>query len=287
MTTRSFRAACVQLNAGQDMATNIAAASALIRQAREKGADLVALPENAVLMEHRREVAAAQAVEMERHPALAAFAALACELSVWLLAGSIGVPALGGRLYNRSVLLDDRGRIVTWYDKLHLFDVDIEDGATYRESAQIAPGSVAVTATTPWAVLGLSICYDLRFAYLYRALAQAGAEVLTCPAAFTQTTGEAHWHVLQRARAIETGSFVLAPAQCGAHSGNRRTFGHALIVAPWGEVLADGGTGPGVIVAELDLARVAEARRRIPALRHDRTVPPLGEPARRAGASGE
>ncbi|MBM3484194.1 MAG: carbon-nitrogen hydrolase family protein [Alphaproteobacteria bacterium] len=272
MSDRVFRAACVQLNAGQDMAANIETASALIRRAHSEGARFIALPENAVLMEHRREVALPQAVAIERHPAVLAFSALARELGTSILVGSIAVPASGNRSFNRSVLLAEDGRIAAHYDKIHLFDVDIPDGATYRESSTIAPGDEAVVATTPFATLGLTVCYDLRFAYLYRELAQRGAEVLTVPAAFTQLTGEAHWHVLVRARAIETGSFVIAPAQCGSHSGNRRTFGHSLMVAPWGEVLADGGSEPGIVLADIDLARVTEARARIPALKHDRSI---------------
>lgn len=289
MTGGAFRAACVQLNAGQDMAANIATASTLVRRAHGEGAQLITLPENSVLMDHRRDIAQAQAAPMERHPAVLAFGALAAELKCWILLGSIAVPAGDGRSFNRSVLLSDAGTVAAHYDKIHLFDVDIPDGATYRESASIAPGAEAVTVATPLGRLGLTVCYDVRFAYLYRALAHAGAELLTIPAAFTQMTGEAHWHVLVRARAIETGSFVLAPAQCGSHSGNRRTFGHSLIVAPWGEVLADGGTEPGIVVAEIDLARVAEARRRIPTLEHDRPLraaAPAGPSATKKARTG-
>jgi predicted amidohydrolase len=179
---------------------------------------------------------------------------------------------------NRSLLVDPTGAITARYDKLHLFDVDVGDGQSYKESATVEPGERAQIAATPWGLLGLSICYDLRFAYLYRALAQAGAAMLTVPAAFTHATGKAHWHILARARAIETGSYVLAPNQCGTHAEGRRTWGHSLIVDPWGEVVADGGDDVGVVSATIDLDAVAEARRKIPALKHDRSFPAPGRP---------
>lgn len=277
-----IRVGCVQLNGGQDMAANLARAEALVREAHAKGARFIATPENTPLMEHRTEVSRALAEPTAGHPAVKHFAELARELGVYLLLGSHAARAQGGRLHNRSVLFDDRGAMVATYDKVHMFDVELSDGATYKESANFEPGADAVIADTPFGKLGLTVCYDVRFAYLYRLLAQAGAEILTVPSAFTQVTGEAHWHVLLRARAIETGSFVIAPAQCGSHSGNRRTFGHSLIVDPWGRVLADGGTEQGVIVADLDLAKVSEARSRIPALTHDRPVRLAGvsKPAR-------
>lgn len=268
----TIRVGCVQLNGGQDMAANLARAEALVREAHGKGARFIATPENTPLMEHRNEMSRALAEPTTSHPAVRRFAALARELGVYLLLGSHAARAQGGRLHNRSVLFDDHGAIVATYDKVHMFDVELSDGATYKESASFEPGTEAVLADAPFGRLGLTICYDVRFAYLYRLLAQAGAEILTVPAAFTQVTGEAHWHVLLRARAIETGSFVVAPAQCGSHSGNRRTFGHSLIIDPWGRVLADGGTAEGVIVADVDLAKVNEARTRIPALKHDRPV---------------
>jgi len=185
---------------------------------------------------------------------------------------------------NRSILLDPAGRIAARYDKIHMFDVNVPDGQSYRESRAFRPGDVAVLADLPWGRLGLTVCYDLRFPYLYRALAQAGASFLSVPSAFTKLTGEAHWHVLLRARAIETGCFVFAPAQCGTHAEGRQTYGHSLIVAPWGEVLADGGEAPGVVLAEIDPARVDTARSMVPALRHDRrfTGPEAG-PVRAAG----
>ena len=204
------------------------------------------------------------------HPALAHFRALAEELGAWLLLGSLAITAGPGKIFNRSYLVTAQGAIAAHYDKLHLFDVDLADGESYRESALIEPGGAAVLAATPWATLGLTVCYDLRFAQLYRSLAQAGAEVLTVPAAFTKTSGQAHWHVLLRARAIETGCFVLAPCQCGDHGGGRETYGHSLIVDPWGRVLAEGGEETGFITAKIDLAEVEKARAMIPALNHDR-----------------
>ena len=174
------------------------------------------------------------------------------------------------RIANRSFLFSDTGEIVARYDKIHLFDVDLPTGESHRESDLVRPGEEAVVAETPWAIIGLSICYDLRFAYLYRDLAKAGASILTVPAAFTVPTGKAHWETLLRARAIETGSFVLAPAQCGEHEGGRQTYGHSLIIGPWGEVLADAGEDTGFIIAELDLSAVEKAREAIPALKHDR-----------------
>jgi predicted amidohydrolase len=206
----------------------------------------------------------------DAHPGLPHFSALAKELGVWLLIGSMPIRVEAERLANRSFLIDDQGRVTARYDKIHLFDVDLPNGEVYRESERIRPGAQAVLAPTPWGALGMTVCYDLRFPQLYRDLAQADAAMLSIPSAFTVPTGEAHWHVLLRARAIETGAFVLAPAQCGTHAGGRRTYGHSLIVAPWGEILAEAGDAPGTISAEIDFSKVAEARSMIPSLRHDR-----------------
>ncbi len=203
-------------------------------------------------------------------PSVAGYRALAAETGAWLLAGSLVLRADADKLVNRSLLIDPKGRIAARYDKIHMFDVEIPDGQSYRESRAYQGGDRAVTAELPWGRLGMTVCYDMRFSYLYRALAKAGAAFLSIPAAFTRFTGAAHWHVLLRARAIETGCYVIAPAQCGDHAGGRETYGHSLIVAPWGEVLADGGAEPGFVIAEIDLAEVAEARRRVPALDHDR-----------------
>ena len=268
-----FRLACIQTCSGNDMAENIAAASSLVREAHAADADLIALPECVAMMEMGRAKIIAASATVDAHPALAAFRALAAELGVWLLAGSLSV-TLGedgeDRVANRSFLLDRRGAVVAHYDKIHMFDVDLAGGESYRESTTYRPGAAAVLAETPFGRLGMTVCYDLRFPQLYRALAQAGAELLAVPSAFTRQTGAAHWHVLLRARAVETGAYVFAPAQCGTHPKDRTTYGHSLIVDPWGEVLADGGEEPGFVIAEIDPARVAEARRSLPSLSHDR-----------------
>ncbi len=268
--SRTFTVACVQMNAGRELAPNIDAAARMIREARAAGADFILTPENTGFVEPKRALIFEKAQPEESHPALPAFRSLARETGAWLLVGSLAVKLGGTTCANRSFLIDEAGDVVARYDKIHMFDVDLPGGESYRESATFRPGAEAVLAATPWGRLGMTVCYDLRFAYLHRALAQAGADFLSVPAAFTRPTGEAHWHVLLRARAIETGCFVFAPAQCGEHAEGRRTYGHSLIVAPWGEVLADGGEAPGVVLAAIDPARVAEARRMVPALRHDR-----------------
>jgi predicted amidohydrolase len=211
------------------------------------------------------------AVKEESNPILPAFKDAARELGLWVLLGSMGVTRPDGRVANRGYVIDPSGRISARYDKIHLFDVDLEEGKRFRESETISPGACAVVADTPWGGLGMSVCYDLRFPHLYRELAKAGASMLAIPAAFTRLTGRAHWHVLNRARAIENGAYVLAPCQNGILAGGAECFGHSLIVDPWGEVLADGGEEEGVIVAELDTEAVLSARRRIPALTHDRS----------------
>lgn len=285
--TGTLRVACAQPSSSQDQDANLAAAAELVREAAAAGAELVALPENVALMEHRTEVVQASAAPLESHPAARYFQALAEDTGVWLLAGSMASKAGGGRTANRSLLIDPTGAIVATYDKIHMFDVDLPGGQSYRESEAFQPGEHAVVAETPWGGLGMTVCYDLRFPQLYRALAHAGARLIAVPAAFTRMTGEAHWHVLMRARAIETGCFVIAPCMWGSHSDERQTFGHSLIVDPWGEVLADGGEGVGIAVADLELARVEQVRASIPALAHDRHfLPPAGaeeEPRRAAG----
>jgi predicted amidohydrolase len=266
----AFRAACVQLRSTDDVAENIRAASALIREAKAKGAEFIATPENTTLMAPDGGAKLERSFPEQADPALPAFRTLAAELGAWLLIGSLAIKVSDTKTANRSFLIDPKGAIVARYDKIHLFDVDLPSGEKYRESNTVAGGGHAVTADLPWGKIGLSVCYDLRFPQLYRTLAQAGALLLTVPAAFTDTTGKAHWHVLLRTRAIENGAFVIAPAQGGTHAGGRKTYGHSLIVAPWGEVLAEAGTDPGVIVADIDLARAADARARIPNLKHDR-----------------
>lgn len=274
-----FTAACVQLNAGPEIEPNLQAAAALIRRARDVGATLIATPENTGFIAQGREAVLQRALPEAEHPGLPFFADLACETGAALLIGSLSIGLPGGKAANRSYLFAPSGEILARYDKIHMFDVELAGGERYRESTTFEPGGQAVAARLPTGgVLGLTVCYDLRFAYLYRALAQGGAGILSVPAAFTRKTGEAHWHVLLRARAIETGSFVIAPAQTGTHDRGRQSYGHSLIVAPWGEVLADGGEEVGVIAAEIDLARVQEAREAIPALRHDRRVAPPGLP---------
>jgi len=278
-----LRAGLVQINAGPEIEANVAAVESFVRQAAAEGAGLVLTPETTTQIQPDKERLIREALPEAEHPAVPRFAALAKELGIWLLIGSMTVKAESGKCWNRSFLFDPAGHIAARYDKIHRFDVQVGDGQEYRESHTFDAGDKAVLARLPQATLGLTICYDLRFAALYRTLAQAGAEILTVPAAFTKVTGEAHWHILLRARAIETGCFVLAPAQCGTHAGGRQTYGHSLVVSPWGEVLADGGTEPGVVLAALDMAQVAAARGKIPALTHDRPFA-LAESATQAAA---
>ena len=275
MASPLFKAACLQVNASNDMAANIATASDLTRRAVSQGAAFVLMPENVTMMEWGRANVTAKAMPEERHVALSAFRALARELQIWLHCGSLAVILPSGKVANRTYVLNPDGAVAASYDKIHMFDVDLGNGERYMESATFESGNAAVTVDLPWGRLGLTICYDLRFPHLYRHLGQAGADFLTVPAAFTKVTGEAHWHVLLRARAIETGCFVFAPAQTGTHAGDRKTFGHALIVNPWGEILADAGTEPGVIVADIDVAEVARARAKIPALTLDAPFSPV------------
>ncbi|MGP1397424.1 MAG: carbon-nitrogen hydrolase family protein [Inquilinaceae bacterium] len=279
-----FVAACVQVNAGPEIVPNLQAAGDLVRRARDRGADLITLPENVTAIVQGRDRILARARSEEDHPGLPYFADLARETGAHLLVGSLTIALGDGRVANRSYVIGPDGTILSRYDKIHLFDVDLPGGESYRESASVRGGDAAVLAPLPWTVLGLSVCYDVRFASLYRTLAQAGAEILAVPAAFTRPTGEAHWHVLLRARAIETGSFVIAPAQTGQHDQGRRTFGHSLIVDPWGEILADAEEEVGVISATIDLDRVTEARAAVPSLRHDRPFrPPPAQSLRQAG----
>jgi predicted amidohydrolase len=267
-----FTAACIQLTSGREIAPNIAAASDLVRRARDKGAQLIMTPEVSDMIEPRRGLRLEKALPESEHAMLAAFRGLARETGAWLLLGSIAVRETDDdeRLRNRSLLIAPDGTVAARYDKIHMFDVALEGGESYRESAAFRPGEQAMLAQLPWGMLGLTVCYDLRFPQLYRALAQQGAEFLSIPSAFTVPTGRAHWHVLLRARAIENFSFVFAPAQCGEHAEGRRTYGHSLIVAPWGEVLAEAEDGPGFITAAIDPEKAAEARRSVPSLGHDR-----------------
>ncbi|MGQ0609632.1 MAG: carbon-nitrogen hydrolase family protein [Paracoccaceae bacterium] len=271
-----MRAGLVQLNVCDDPAVNLPQTVALVRAAAAGGAGFVLTPEctNALSANraHQREVLRHEGAD----PTLAALRDEAARAGIWLLIGSLGLLTddADGRFANRSFLITPTGQIAARYDKIHMFDVNVTETEVYRESAGYRPGGQAVLADAGFARVGMTVCYDLRFAHLFRRLAKAGAQILTVPAAFNHLTGQAHWEVLLRARAIETGCFVLAPAQTGFHpeaaGKGRRTHGHSLAVAPWGEVLADGGAEPGVTFADLDLAEVARARARIPALHHDR-----------------
>jgi predicted amidohydrolase len=267
---KRFRAALVQLRSGRGVEANLVAAEALIRHAAKGGADYVQTPENTAIMELESERLLAVITSEPDSVPLRRLKALAAELGIWLHVGSLAAQIEPGRVANRSYLIAPDGEVAASYDKLHLFDVDLAGGETYRESRLYRPGTRAVVADLPFGRLGLSICYDLRFPALYRALAMAGAEFIAIPAAFTKQTGEAHWRVLIRARAIETGAFVLAATQGGTHENGRSTFGHSMVVSPWGEVLAEAGEEPCVVFAEIDLAQSAEARARIPALQHGR-----------------
>jgi predicted amidohydrolase len=234
------------------------------------------------IMEVKRDRLFATIVDEDTDASLAEFRSLARKLGIFLHVGSLAIKLSAEKAANRGFLISPTGDIVARYDKIHMFDVDLADGESYRESRSYRPGEQAVISDLPWGRLGLTVCYDLRFPALYRALAEAGASMLAIPAAFTRQTGEAHWHVLVRARAIENGSFVFAAAQGGKHESGRETYGHSLIVDPWGRVLAEGGTEPGVTMAEIDMAEVPKARARIPSLQHGRRfeiVEPMAEPA--------
>ena len=271
-----MRVALAQLNSGDDPVKNLDATLAAIRDGVAQGSEFVLTPEvtNCVSASRSRQEEVLR--HEEEDETLPALSAAAREHGIWLLIGSLGLKThdLDGRFANRSFLVSPDGKIVARYDKIHMFDVDVTPEETYRESAGYRPGSRAVVAGMPEFTLGLSICYDLRFPHLYQALAQAGAQVLTVPAAFSPVTGAAHWESLLRARAIETGCFVLAPAQTGRHQAtvgkSRSTHGHSLVVSPWGEVLVDGGTEPGVHVFDMDITSVVEARRKVPSLSHVR-----------------
>lgn len=266
-----FKAACVQVNAGDDMAANIEAACDYARGAALLGAELVLFPENVAMMTFGDDLIRANAFDEADHPAIAAFQELARSLDIWLHGGTLAIK-VGDKIANRAFVFAPDGSIAATYDKIHMFDVDLGNGESYQESATFTPGDELALAQTPWGGLGLSTCYDVRFPYLYRALAQGGADFLAVPAAFTVPTGQAHWDVLLRARAIETGCFVFAPAQTGSHAGGRETYGHSLIIDPWGEVLADAGTEPGIIITDIDPAKVQDVRAKVPSLSHTREM---------------
>ena len=269
MTT--LRAALVQLRTPATQAAALAQAEPLVRQAASEGAQLIATPEATNILQRERARLFDAVRPLDEDECVQGLIGLARTLGVWILIGSALVRREDGLLANRSVLVGADGAIKATYDKIHMFDVDLPTGERHRESALYAPGERAAVAETPWGRIGLSVCYDVRFPHLYRGLAKAGAEMITVPAAFTRPTGEAHWEVLLRARAIETGAFVLAPAQGGVHEDGRGTWGHSTIIGPWGQVLAKADHDePAVIAADLDLDDVKKARDAIPALANDR-----------------
>ncbi|MCH2547747.1 MAG: carbon-nitrogen hydrolase family protein [Alphaproteobacteria bacterium] len=287
-----FNVACIQTNCQDDLGQNVVEVMPLVEKAAQAGADLICLPENAFLMEDQGKKLFQKAVPLLEHPGIIACSTLARLYGAWILIGSVPVRDTKKRpitpdmshtervlaksqrpsekVFNTSILIDDKGMIIRDYQKIHLFDVDLPNGESYRESNRFSAGKAAPVVDLPWGKMGLSICYDVRFPQLYRDLAHAGAEMLAIPAAFTQTTGEGHWHVLQRARAIENSCFVFAAAQWGVHPGNRKTYGHSLIIDPWGKVLADGGEGEKVIMATIDMDEVRKTREKIPSLNNDR-----------------
>lgn len=271
-----MKIALLQITSSDDPASNLTMLEEMIREAVSHGVKFIFMPEVTNCLSNSRKHQQSVLCHEADDPTLARVRELCAELGVWVNLGSIALKTTDadGRFANRSFVIDDAGQIAARYDKIHMFDVDVSPEETYRESDGYRPGSQATTLDTPAGKLGLAICYDLRFPHLHRALAKAGAQVLTNPAAFSYVTGEAHWHVLLRARAIETGCFVIAAAQTGKHPSSvgqsRRTYGHSLVVAPWGEVLADAGTDVGITYVDLDLSMVDKARRQVPSLRHDR-----------------
>jgi predicted amidohydrolase len=277
----TFRVGLIQMRSGRTPQANLDAAARMIGEAKAGGADYVQTPEMTNIMEVGREKLFSAIVAEESDISLATFRELARKLAIHLHIGSLAIKVSPDKAANRSFLIDPHGEIVARYDKIHMFDVDLANGESYRESRSYRPGELAVMHDLPWGRLGLTVCYDLRFPALYRALAEAGASFTAIPSAFTKQTGEAHWHVLNRARAIENGCYVLAAAQGGAHENGRETFGHSLVIDPWGRIVAEGGIEPGVIMADIDPAEVAAARARVPSLQHGRrfeVVEPLAEP---------
>jgi len=280
MNPTRFTAACIQMRSGRDPLKNRDDAAALVREAAAQGAHFAQTPEMTSLVERDRKAMFEKVGPQDRDPTLLALREVARERGIMVHLGSIAVKD-GDKIANRAFLIDRDGEIAASYDKIHLYDVDLPNGESWRESATYTGGDRAVLAETPWGLLGMTICYDVRFAALYKALAENGASFLSAPAAFTRQTGEAHWHVMHRARAIETGSFMISAAQGGVHEDGRETFGHSLIVDPWGRVLAEGGTEPGVVLAEIDVSLVADARSRIPTLKNARTFTVETVPAAR------
>ncbi len=279
--TATFKAAMIQMRSGLSPAANLDEGVRLIGEAKAAGADYVQTPEMTNLLAANREQLFSAIAEEDADVSLAAYRELARQLGIFIHVGSLAIKVTPDKAANRGFLITPQGDIAARYDKIHMFDVDLGNGESYRESRNYRPGEQAVIGTLPWGTLGLTVCYDLRFPALYRALAEAGATMLAIPSAFTKPTGEAHWHVLMRARAIENGCFVLAAAQAGKHESGRETYGHSLIVDPWGRILAEGGTEPGIVMADIDIAEVAKARAKVPSLQHGRRfeiAEPMAEP---------
>jgi len=277
----AFKVALVQMRSGLEPQANLAALLPAVEEAKRGGADYVLTPEMTNILALRRDDLFAKIVPEEDDPTVATLREVARRLGIYIHIGSLAIKASPEKAVNRSFLIDRKGAIAARYDKIHMFDVDLAGGESYRESNNYRPGEVAVVADLPWGRLGLTVCYDLRFPALYRALAEAGASFLAIPSAFTKQTGEAHWHVLMRARAIENGCFVFAAAQGGRHENGRDTYGHSLAIDPWGRILAEGGIDPAVLIVTIDPAEVAAARSRVPSLNHGRRfelVEPMAEP---------
>jgi len=265
-----FRVGLVQLRTGKNIQENLVQAEGFIRDAARRGANYVQTPENTLVMEVDAQHLLEKISPEDQTEGLAQFSRLAQELRIWLHIGSLAIKVGERRAVNRAFLFAPNGEAVCRYDKIHMFDVDLPSGESYRESATFEPGTCTYVADLPWGGLGIATCYDMRFGEQYKAMARAGAKFLTAPSAFTKVTGEAHWHVLLRARAIENGCFVFAAAQGGRHANGRTTYGHSIAISPWGEILAEAGTEPCVIVTDIDAGEVDRVRARIPALDHTR-----------------
>ncbi len=281
-TNSRFKVGLIQMRSGLEPQQNLAAVLTLIDDAKNSGADYVLTPEMTNILALKREHLFSKIVAEDQDATLATLREVARRLGIFVHIGSLAIKASPEKAVNRSFLIDRKGDVAARYDKIHMFDVDLAGGESYRESNNYRAGDLAVVADLPWGRLGLTVCYDLRFPALYRALAETGVSFLAIPSAFTKQTGEAHWHVLQRARAIENGCFVFAAAQGGRHENGRETYGHSLVVDPWGRIVAEGGIEPGVVMANIDPAEVASARAKIPSLHHGRRfelVEPIAEPA--------
>ena len=261
---QKFTVACVQLNSKQSISKNLADTKKYINKACDKGADFILTPEVSNIVSLSKNHLLENTYLEDKDPFLSEIKLLAKKRSVWILLGSIIIKDKKNKLYNRSYLINSSGKIVSKYDKIHMFDVNISKGESYKESSIFTKGKKIITAKLPWGRIGMSICYDLRFPTLYRKLCSKGANMISIPAAFTRPTGKAHWQTLIKSRAIENSSFVFAPAQCGVHSSSRKTYGHSLIVSPWGEIIAEMNGKPGIISAIIDISDVLKVRKMIP-----------------------